>query len=184
MKNILTLILLYSLLTNAQNLNLGFDVEPHQVRINTNHGTRILGGDGIPVSLHLDLTYKPIDKLFLIAKVGRTFHMEFLGWEYGVNGKYEFYKPIFISVGILQHSNEGGGVSNEENLLFASIFMIYTGIGIGVSDIFSIGINFYVPFSNKKIGKLLQQFENNNVLWENYTFKNMLRLSFVFEWPI
>ncbi len=64
---------------NAQNLILGFDLEIHLVM--ANNGTGIPGGHRLPISIDFDAAYNISQNFSLQSKIGRTFHLEFLGWK-------------------------------------------------------------------------------------------------------
>lgn len=71
----------------SQNYRLGFDFEFSQVRVIDQYGSRsILGGQGLPASIHLVFGYSPVDNLTLNARIGNIFVWpEFEGMEYGIN---------------------------------------------------------------------------------------------------
>ena len=177
MKKVIIFIFFFCTTISAQNFKLGFDIEVHQVRIN--QGTGILGGTGLPMSIHVNVDYNIIKNFSLQAKIGRTFHQEFLGWEYGINGNYKFFKSLYISGGYLIHSNVGGigGISSGTN--YATLSLIKVGVGIKVIQAFSIEAGYYIPISRKIIGWI-----NNYGPISYYTFDNMIRLSFVFGWTL
>ncbi|HAB53434.1 MAG: hypothetical protein A2315_06170 [Ignavibacteria bacterium RIFOXYB2_FULL_35_12] len=162
----------------GQNLKLGFDLEAHQIRVSTPNNEIIMGGNGAPLSYHLNFSIEVLDPLIVQFKVGRTLHVEFRGWEFGTNVTYKLFEPIFLKFGALQHSNEGGGGSNTFTETYASIFMFHFGFGLEVTEFLSIGLDYYIPTSKKVI------------VWqglfdkEPQTFKKMIRLGFNFGWDI
>jgi hypothetical protein len=172
------LILLFSTVSFAQNLRLGFDLEAHQIRVSTPNDEIIMGGNGAPLSYHLNLGIRVLDPLNVQITVGRTLHVEFSGWEFGTNVIYKFYTPIYIKAGVLQHSNEGGGVSNQLTISYASILMIHFGVGVDVADFLSIGLDYYIP-TTKKVILWTGLFEK-----EPQTFERMIRLGFNFGWDL
>ena len=122
MKNILLIVFILSSVSFSQNFQLGFDFEIHQIRTISQNNSGILGGNGFPGAFHLLINYIPLSDLTLSAKIGRTLHTEYLGWEFGLNSKYKFFEPLYFSLGFLEHSNEGGTLDNEVSLSYASIF--------------------------------------------------------------
>lgn len=179
MKIILIFLLFYAVLIKSQSFKLGFDIEAHQIRISDQYGEKeILGGNGLPISIHFITTYNPISKIAIQSKIGRTLHSEFFGWEFGINGYYKFYKPFYISGGILQHSNEGGVVSNQLYISYASLLMLKAGFGIDIFKTFSIEVDYYVPTQKKVIIKsgIAKRFSEK--------IENMFRLSFIWAWEI
>lgn len=134
-KFIILFIILYVSTLSAQNLNAGFDIEFHQVRVSNQFDeVGILGGEGLPLDFHIYAGYKPIEKLNLIVRGGNNLHTDFKGWEYGIKGTYIIYSPFFISAGFLQHMNELNLGSNSWEVEEASIFMLHTGVGINLSS--------------------------------------------------
>lgn len=178
MKKFIILILFYNVTSFAQNINLGFDLEIHQIRISSPTYKGILGGEGAPLSYHLNLALDITEKLTFLAKGGKTLHVEFSGWELGFNTAYKIYEPLYIKTGVLHHSNEGGGGSNSWFVSSASILMIQFGIGVNVAEFFSIGLDYYIPTTKKVI------------VWrglevkEPRTFEKMIRLGFNFGWDL
>ncbi len=183
MKCIIIYIFLYSTFAFAQNFKLGFDLQMHQVFTNSQSGSGNLGdiefGD-----LHLFLSEEPLNDFLLEFAIGRALQPEFAGWEFGLNGQYQFYKSVFLSIGILEHSNEGGTLDNEVSLSYATIFLMQTGIGIQASRIFSAKVDYYLPFSQKVIGKRLNYSVERDSIFEPYKFRSMIRLSLIFGWEI
>lgn len=178
-KNILIISFVFVQLTvNGQNLKLGFDLEAHQIRVSTPNDEIIMGGNGAPLSYHLNFSIAVLNPLIVQFKVGRTLHVEFRGWEYGLNTAYKIYNPFYLKVGVLQHSNEGGGGSITFTETYASIFMVHFGAVVEVADFLSIGLDYYIPTSKKVI------------LWSGLyekvpqKFERMIRLGFNFGWDI
>jgi len=184
MKKILFIVIIFSTISNSQNFQLGFDFEIHQIRIKNQNNSAILGGNGFPGAFHLLVNYIPLHDITLSTKIGKTFHTEFLGLEFGLNCKYEFFEPLYFSIGFLAHSNEGGTLDNEVDLSYATIFMSQTGIGIKASKLFSAGLDYYFPFSQKVIGRELIMPGYTSPYFEPYKFKSMIRLSLIFGWDI
>ncbi len=91
----------------------------------------------------------------MLARAGNTLHVNFHGWEFGIEGKYLFYDPFFISAGLLEHSNEGGTGSNSWGTNYATIFMFNAGVGVEATSNFSIEFGYYKPTSKKVIGGTL-----------------------------
>ena len=172
---------LYSMVGTAQNLKIGFCLQAHQVRFNT--GTGILGGNGLPLSLHFNADNKLFKDFSINGKIGRTFHLEFLGWEFGINGKYSFFKSLFLSMGILYHSNEGSGISNNEWTNYASLLMISPAIGVELSSVIALELSYNIPVSKKIIGGG-RNFYSGEEKIVNRTFESMIRLGFVFGWEL
>jgi len=176
-KTILFLLFYYQI-SFSQSFILGFDLEVHQIRVSTPNDEIIMGGNGAPLSYHLSLGVELIDPLIVQFKVGRTLHVEFKGWELGLNAAYKIYEPLYIKAGVLQHSNEGGGGSITFTETYASILMIHFGAGVDVAEFFSVGLDYYMPTSKKVI------------LWSGLyekvpqTFEKMIRLSFNFGWEL
>lgn len=177
-KNIVLVILFFSFTSFAQNFKLGFDLGISQVRISFPNGNGILGVTQFPLSYHLNFTIEASENLSFQTKIGRLITTEFGGWEFGLNGAYKFYTPLYVKCGVLQHSNEGGGISNQLIVSFASILMVQFGIGVDMANFFSIGLDYYIP-SSKKI-----------IVWrglgvkEPQEFDKMKRLAFNFGWNI
>jgi len=176
-KAILILLLYYST-SFAQNFKFGFDLEVSQIRISFPDGKSVLGTSQIPLSYHLDFTIEAIEKIFFQLKIGRATCTEFSGWEFGINGSYKFYKSLYVKTGILHHSNEGGGISNQLNVSSASILMIHLSVGVDVIEFLSIGLDYYIPTSKEVI------------VWQGFpekqaqTFESMIRLASNFSWDI
>ena len=141
----------------------------------------ILGGEGAPIDYHLRFAYYFSKKISLQARVGNNLHVNFHGWEFGIEGKYLFYKPLFISAGLLEHSNEGGSGSISWGTAYATIFMLHAGIGIEATSNFSIEFGYYKATSKKVIGGAIDE-----ITKEIYVdiFEYMFRLSFIFGWDI
>jgi hypothetical protein len=159
MKSTLLILLLLTLfftlsndLSNAQNFKLGFDLKPQQIRISDQGGNGILGGEGVPISFHA-IAGVPLSKtISLRFEAGNTLHIDFNGWEFGISGNYNFFSPLYLSAGILHHSNEGGSGSISWSTSYASILMLFGGLGIELSRITSIEVGYYIPTSKKIIG--------------------------------
>lgn len=168
----------------AQDFKLGFDIKAHQIRVSDQEGNHILGGDGFPLAIHLNFAYSPSNKIAILTKIGRTFHIEFLGWEFELSGKYNFYKSLYISAGLMQHSNEGGSGSNSHGTKYASILMLKGGIGFDISSITSIELDYYIPTTKKIIGGQRGFNSSGKETFFTHTFKSMIRLGFVFAWEL
>jgi hypothetical protein len=169
-----SIFILSSSYINSQSFELGFDLEAHQIRVNDQYGTKILGGVGPPISIHFNSSYIPLENISIVARVGRNLHLEFAGWEFGIAGKYRFLEPLFTSAGILHHSNEGGSGSNTWGTNFASILMFHAGIGVDLSSAISLEISYYLPTSKELIGWSIT----------SRYFKSMVKLGFVFGWDL
>jgi hypothetical protein len=179
-KFLLIFTFIYSI-ANAQDFKLGFDMGIHQVRIKS--GTGILGGNGLPLSIDLNARYDLFQNFTADAKIGRTFHTQFLGWEFGLSGTYNFYAPFYFTGGMLLHLNEGSGIANGEWTAYTNILMLYPGLGVNFSSVFSIELNYFIPTSEKIIGGAINFYNDNPE--KNYTrFKSMIRLDFVFGWDL
>ena len=180
MKNILIIIFIVCTTVYSQNIKIGFNLNVHQVRINQWDG--ILGGDGLPMSIHLIAGYNITKDISVKAEIGRTFHLQFLGWEYGIKGDYYIYHPFYISAGVLLHSNEAEDLGMGEHADYASIFMLQAGIGVNIISSISAELNYFYPTSKKII-------EDSSILYgsQKYlstTFEGMIRLGFVFSWNL
>jgi hypothetical protein len=103
-------ILFFSICINAQSFKPGFEFEIHKIHVLYPEGTRILGGDGMPMAFNLELTYNIFKRFSLQAKIGHTLHVAFWGLELGLNGNYEILGPVFITAGTMFHSNEGKSI--------------------------------------------------------------------------
>src|SRR5690554_5422198 len=165
----------------SQNLKIGFSLEFHQIRINS--GTGILGGNGAPLSIHIAGDYKFTRNFSTLVKIGRTLHLEFLGWEFGIHGKYQLYKPLFIFGGTKLHLNEGRGISNEEWVNYANIFMLNAGVGADITSILSVDLSYYYPLSKKIIGGSRNYYSGKEEIITR-KFNGMIRLGFAFKWEI
>ncbi len=166
----------------SQNYRLGFDFEISQVRVIDQHGSRnILGAQSLPVSIHLVFGYSPADNLTLNARIGDIFAWaEFNGMEYGINAKYNFYYPLFLTGGILVHSNEGGPSSNSWRSFFATIPMIQLGTGIMIGTLFSLTVDYFIATSKKIIDsyRLYDTYDD----YSNQKFESMIRFGFALGW--
>lgn len=171
--------IMFSCITSfGQNIKLGFDLEAHQIRVISPNDELIMGGNGAPLSYHLNFALDINEKLTLLVKGGRTLHVEFSGWELGLNTSYKIFDPMYIKLGILHHSNEGGAISNQLYVTFASILMVQLGIGVDVANFLSIGLDYYIPTS-KKVIYWTGLFEK-----EPRAFTSMIRLGFNFGWDL
>jgi len=101
MEKITLLILYFCIAVSAQNLKLGFDFEIGTIRISYPGGKGILSVSQLPLSGHLNLCYNVIEYFSIQGKIGRSIVTEFLGCEYGINGKYKFYKPLYIQTKVI-----------------------------------------------------------------------------------
>ena len=169
----ITFLLFCSLISNAQNFKLGFDLEGHRISINEGRG--VLSTEGIPVAYHLVTMINPTNETSVQLRIGKTLHAEFWGWEFGLSGKYNFYKRVYITAGILEHSNEGGIGSNTWGTKFASIWMLHAGLGVDVTSVISVDLNYYKSVSQKQIGSSGKHL---------YTFDSMIGLKFIFAWEL
>ncbi|HSR17281.1 MAG TPA: hypothetical protein VLM39_04220, partial [Ignavibacteriaceae bacterium] len=139
------------------------------------------GGEGFPLAYHLNFAYSPVEKLLLIANVGRTLHINFAGWEFGAAARYKFYDPFFATAGILQHSNLGGSGSNTWETNYASLLLLYAAAGVEVSSVTSIQLGYYHPTSTEAIGFNRIDYSHTKL---NLKFTSMIRLSFIFSWEL
>ncbi len=178
MKKILMIILLVSTISKAQDFKLGFDAELHQVRISMGNG--ILGGNGLPLSIHFISGYDFLKDISLQSKIGRTFHVEFAGWEFGLSVKYFIYQPFYLTTGYLYHYNEGGNNGISSGHSYADLSLIRVGGGIFIMQFMSIGIEYYFPIRKKEIGWI--RHENEEMKY--YSFEGLIRLSFIFDWKL
>lgn len=185
MKRIFLILLFYTVLVDAQSFSLGFDIDASQVRINYKNQTHTLDVSNPPISLHLDFSFNQNEKLSWRAILGGTIFTEFTGFELGINGRYKFYKSLYFTAGLQLHSNSGGGVSNSYSVSYASILMVHAGIGLDISRIFAIELDYYKPTSEKEIQKvLLYNKKTSSYYWESKTFFDMLRINFIFAWEL
>jgi len=179
MKLLKIFVLVCSTIVNAQSLKLGFDLEANWVRLKSG----LMGGEGSPISYHLNAAYIPLNPLALQIKVGSTAMVSFTGLEVGLSTKYIFHDPFYIIVGMLYHSNTGGSGSNSWGTEYASILMLNASAGFRLIQFLSLELGFYVPTSSKVIGY-------SNSIYEyppkrkTFIFKNMLRLGLIFAWEI
>ena len=90
-------------------------------------------------------------------------NVNFHGWEFGIEGKYLFYNPFFISAGLLEHSNEGGTGSNSWGTNYATIFMLHAGVGVEATSNFSIEFGYYKSTSQKVIGGVIDEISKGSI---------------------
>jgi len=178
LNKIVLFILFFCITSSAQNFKCGFDVEFSWIRISDANGMGMLGVSQSPISGHLNLGYNVNESISVQIKIGRSIVTEFLGWEYGILGKYKLFKPLYISFGILNHRNEGDIYSNQLAVSSPSILMIQSGAGIDIVDFFSLGFDYYIPTIKQVI------------VWRGFgvrepqTFEKMIRLGFNFGWEL
>lgn len=179
MKLLKILVLVCSAIVNAQSLKLGFDLEANWVSLKSG----LMGGEGSPISYHLNVAYIPLNPLALQMKVGSTTMVSFTGLEVGLSIKYIVHDPFYITVGMLHHSNTGGGGSNSWGTEYASILMFNASAGFRLIEFLSLELGFYIPTSSKVIGysTLIYEYPPKH---KTLIFKNMLRLGLVFAWDI
>ncbi len=170
--------------TNDNKFKLGFDFEANQIRVSDKYNTSLLGSNSIPISFHTFLSFELNQNLSCKAKVGRYLITEFAGWEFGISWKYKLYKPLYISGGILQHSNEEDYYSNSEGTTSASILMLELGVGVDIVSFMSIELSYYLPTSKKIIGGHRILNKSSEFEYLPITFKHMIRLGFIFDWEL
>ena len=168
------IVLIFSICINAQSFKLGFGLEAHQINVLYPEGTRTIGGDGLPAAFNVELTYNVFKRFSVQAKVGHTMHVEFWGLELGLNGKYNIIGPVFITSGIMYHSNEGKSIGLTHGSEFANIFMFGAGAGINVGKTLSLEADYYIPTSRPVLGGGLD-FTQNGYQSKVYRFINMIR---------
>jgi hypothetical protein len=164
-------------LVSAQDYRLGFNIGFQQVR--TDRG--ILRVSQVPFSIHLDAAYCFSKELSFHLEIGRTMYTEFTGMEFGLNGKYTFFSPLYITGGLLLHLNEGTDIGLVDRTKYATILMFYPGIGITIIPSVLIELNYYIPASHPQIYSTLDWITFENI---SKKFKSMIRLNFIFTWKI
>jgi len=189
MKKVFIIFLLFPILLSAQNkkFKIGFDLNwEYLVTLKNNNSTYIWPENiyPLPLSLNLSLTYNLSKKFSLQTKMGHTmpFAMEqYFGFQYGVNGIYNFNKNLYISAGVMHHSNsscECGHTSgrNQANLLFIS-----GGLGYYIKNNIAIEINYFHSTKSKPIFYIGNQGLND---FHSFFLESMIRVSLVFGWDL
>lgn len=91
--------------------------------------------------------------------------------------------PVYITGGVLHHSNTGSDVGLTHSSRFVSILMFGGGAGINISRILSFETNYYIPTSRDTIGGGLY-ITADGFRSKVYMFKDMIRFSLHLDWPL
>ena len=186
MKKIIFILLFIPVFISAQNFSYGFDAEVNYIRVNNGSNSNVLPYETLlPVTLNIIFSYNMNNGFSLRTRAGQTiFSSEFTGFEFGFDGVYKLNKEFYFSAGILHHSNIGNGDSSiHDRDTYTALYMLNAGFGYNIFNNFALEVGYFYPLKKTTIVSY-----NSDIplkaYYLLYNFAYMLRLNFVFNWPI
>lgn len=168
LKLLFFIIIFYSVI-NAQQL--GFTIEG--VVPKTDQGI------DLGAAISLAAAYNVLPDFDIEGRIGYAAALKYLGWDLYLGSRYEVVDPVFITAGILNHSNDGWK-SRTQGTVTNNITMLGLGSGVSFSPVFSMELVYYWLFKPVYWYSSIDFYEKKHKEYLN----SVIRLNFKFLWNL